>query len=101
MFKVLSIFGTRPEKSKTVPVIRELEKLNSSLKTSFAATIVAAASELLADNAIYKLMSPAQNPFGDGKAAARIVAVFADLAAERPRHDFVAVSAAVCCEDLL
>lgn len=49
------------------------------------AALVAAANELLDDPAAYRAMAQARNPFGDGKAAARIVEAIAgpaDAAAE-------------------
>ena len=42
--------------------------------------IVAAVSELLTDPAAYQLMAEATNPYGDGKAARRIVATLRDSA---------------------
>jgi UDP-N-acetylglucosamine 2-epimerase (non-hydrolysing) len=40
-------------------------------------TIVSAATELLTDTAVYESMATATNPYGDGRAAERIVAVLA------------------------
>jgi UDP-N-acetylglucosamine 2-epimerase (non-hydrolysing) len=44
------------------------------------AALIAAATELLDDPAAYRAMAQARNPFGDGKAAARIVAAIAGAA---------------------
>lgn len=46
--------------------------------------IVACANELLDDQAAYEAMSFAHNPYGDGKAAGRIVAAIQEWAAHRP-----------------
>lgn len=46
--------------------------------------IVACANELLDDRAAYEAMSFAHNPYGDGKAAGRIVAAIQEWAAHRP-----------------
>ncbi len=52
-------------------------------------TIVAAAAELLTDRAVYARMSQANNPYGDGRAAERIVAwLLARLRSEAEPEEF-------------
>ncbi len=52
-----------------------------------AALIVSAVNDLLDDQAAYEAMSFAHNPYGDGKACARIIAAIAAWAAARPQRD--------------
>jgi UDP-N-acetylglucosamine 2-epimerase (non-hydrolysing) len=64
MKKILLIFGTRPEAvaAGTVKMVgTDVDKITSSI------------TELLKDEAIYKQMSGAYNPYGDGKSSENIV----------------------------
>lgn len=75
-----------PALGKPVLVMRDtterpeaLEAGTVKLVGTDAATIVAAAAALLDDAQAYATMARAQNPYGDGKAAARIAAVLAKI----------------------
>ncbi len=70
-----------PALGKPVLVLRETTERPEAIHAGTAKlvgtntiTIVAAASQLLSDTAAYEAMARAVNPFGDGQAAARIVA---------------------------
>jgi UDP-N-acetylglucosamine 2-epimerase (non-hydrolysing) len=71
-----------PALGKPVLVMRETTERPEALAAGTVrlvgtdcATIVAGVSELLSDAAAYRRMAVAQNPYGDGQAAARIVRV--------------------------
>ena len=67
----MSIIETRPEAIKMAPVIQELEKHGTGIASGVCAT--ARHRELLDDPAAYDLMARSVNPYGDGRASARIV----------------------------
>lgn len=76
--KIVTILGTRPEVIKMAPVIRELiEASAGKIVGTDSDTIVEAATRLLTDSVEYARMTAAENPFGDGHAAERVVNVLA------------------------
>jgi len=71
-----------PSLGKPVLVLRETTERPEAIAAGTAklvgtnpATIVAATSELLEDEIIYKQMATAINPFGDGQASTRIIEI--------------------------
>ncbi len=71
-----------PSLGKPVLVLRETTERPEAIEAGTAklvgtdpATIVAAASQLLSDAAAYEAMATAINPFGDGRAAERILEI--------------------------
>ncbi len=71
-----------PSLGKPVLVLRETTERPEAIEAGTAklmgtnpATIVAAASELLSDASAYEAMATAINPFGDGRAAERILGI--------------------------
>ena len=67
----MSLIGTRPEAIKMAPVIQELEKHGTGIASSVC--ITARHRELLDDPAARDRMARSVNPYGDGRASARIV----------------------------
>lgn len=80
-----------PSLGKPVLVLRDTTERPEAVEAGTAKLvgtrperIVAAASELLSQPAAYTAMANAINPFGDGKAATRIVEIVADYWQRRP-----------------
>lgn len=79
-----------PSLGKPVLVLRETTERPEAIEAGTAklvgtnpTQILAAASQLLNDSAAYQMMATAINPFGDGKAAQRIVQIVKNYLADR------------------
>lgn len=82
-----------PSLGKPVLVMREtterpeaVEAGTVELVGTDVAAITGAVERLLTDPAAYDAVSYAHNPYGDGKACARIATALADMAKERPKE---------------
>ena len=86
--RILTVFGTRPEAIKLAPVIAALEARSAEFESVIAVTgqhrvmLVAEASALLTDAAVYSRMARSSNPFGDGTASEQICDILASELAE-------------------
>ena len=81
-----------PGLGKPVLVLRETTERPEAIEAGTAklvgtdpASVVAAATELLADRSAYAAMARAVNPYGDGKASERIVKIVSDFFAQKSR----------------
>ncbi len=75
-----------PSLGKSAPVMRDLTERPEAVETGTVKlvgtnqkAIVSSVEELFANHALYKKMSKAYNPYGDGKACSRITNILHDM----------------------